>query len=506
MALNSNGSISLGGSVTGQSIALELSLSATAQISLNDTTVRTLLGNSSGQISMVFAYSKSSGAYFLAQMTTNGQAGAYTYSSGDVDSSGNIYMSYGKYNAGNTFFHSINSIGNTISQVSNDTFYPHLSGFNASRLDSTGNLWITSADNIFGRWNTQKMNTSFGVLFSKYFSLTYGTYPINDIIYDSTGNTYSTTQGSHEYTYGPCNCQTGYETFDYIIKSSPVTGPTSLGTYTSSSSPALTANVSYGNLAIDGSNNIYKLLGYADNNYPKLLKINTSLSVTAQYNIIPASGYVLGKDVTTDSSGNIYLTVFNISTQEIWLVKLNSSFVKQWTRKITPPTTSRFRPVYMTKDSSDNIYILVSHYYGTGYRPVIFKYNSSGTLQWQRWITSSATADSFNVVGGMDTWGEAKLVVNSTGLYIFTGIYQFSVGYPFIAKLPLDGSHTGSTYVLNGATYTYDAFTATEADDASFFTISSTAGTDYPATTPTLTTQTNKNSVTTTYVLEKVVI
>ena len=52
MALNPSGAISLGGPSTGQSIALELSLSPTATISLNGTDVRTLAGVASGVITM----------------------------------------------------------------------------------------------------------------------------------------------------------------------------------------------------------------------------------------------------------------------------------------------------------------------------------------------------------------------------------------------------------------------------------------------------------------------
>jgi hypothetical protein len=48
MALNSSGTISLGGSTTGQSVNLELGKSATAIISFNDAAVRTLTGTSSG--------------------------------------------------------------------------------------------------------------------------------------------------------------------------------------------------------------------------------------------------------------------------------------------------------------------------------------------------------------------------------------------------------------------------------------------------------------------------
>jgi hypothetical protein len=52
MALNPSGAISLAGPSAGQSIAVELGLSATAAISLNDTDVRTLAGVTSGVIVM----------------------------------------------------------------------------------------------------------------------------------------------------------------------------------------------------------------------------------------------------------------------------------------------------------------------------------------------------------------------------------------------------------------------------------------------------------------------
>lgn len=52
MPLNGSGPISLGGSTAGQSINLELGQSATAQVSLNDTNVRSLAGVASGAIVM----------------------------------------------------------------------------------------------------------------------------------------------------------------------------------------------------------------------------------------------------------------------------------------------------------------------------------------------------------------------------------------------------------------------------------------------------------------------
>ena len=64
MPLNSSGPISLIGSITGQSIAKELAVSETAQLSLFDSSVRTLLGVASGPISMFDGYGKSSGFSF----------------------------------------------------------------------------------------------------------------------------------------------------------------------------------------------------------------------------------------------------------------------------------------------------------------------------------------------------------------------------------------------------------------------------------------------------------
>lgn len=66
MTLNASGPISLGGSTAGQSINLELGRSATAQVSLNESAVRTLAGVPSGAIVMpTDFYGKSNIVYRL---------------------------------------------------------------------------------------------------------------------------------------------------------------------------------------------------------------------------------------------------------------------------------------------------------------------------------------------------------------------------------------------------------------------------------------------------------
>ena len=59
MTLNASGTISLGGSTTGQSVELELGESGTAAITMNDSNFRGLAGVASGTISLSSLYSKS---------------------------------------------------------------------------------------------------------------------------------------------------------------------------------------------------------------------------------------------------------------------------------------------------------------------------------------------------------------------------------------------------------------------------------------------------------------
>lgn len=79
MALNASGPISLGGSTSGESIALELGLGATAQISLNDSAVRTLAGKASGDIIMPTDFYAKLLASVTSDVTTVSEGGTVTF-------------------------------------------------------------------------------------------------------------------------------------------------------------------------------------------------------------------------------------------------------------------------------------------------------------------------------------------------------------------------------------------------------------------------------------------
>ena len=75
MALNGSGPISLAGATAGQSIAVELGLGTTTQISLNDSAVRTLAGVSSGAIIMPTDFYGKANAYTITYLVIAGGAG-----------------------------------------------------------------------------------------------------------------------------------------------------------------------------------------------------------------------------------------------------------------------------------------------------------------------------------------------------------------------------------------------------------------------------------------------
>jgi hypothetical protein len=94
MTLAASGAISLGGTTATRSINLELSQAATAQVSLNDTNVRTLAGVASGAIIMpTNFYGKSAGATVNFNDAVVTAAGVPAQSAGyRIDANGFVYQ------------------------------------------------------------------------------------------------------------------------------------------------------------------------------------------------------------------------------------------------------------------------------------------------------------------------------------------------------------------------------------------------------------------------------
>ncbi|MBC8257552.1 MAG: SBBP repeat-containing protein [SAR324 cluster bacterium] len=268
-----------------------------------------------------------------------------------TDSSGNIYVTGltnggldGNSNSGNTdiFLVKYNSSGTKQWTEQLGTVYnDHGEGVTT---DSSGNIYVTGSTDgglVDGNTNSSNSNTfivkynSSGI---RQWTKQFGSYSIgHGITTDSSGNIY-------------------------------VTGRTNRGLH--------------GNTDL-GSSDIF------------LVKYDSS-GIRQWTKQLGTSSDEWGKDVTTDSSGNIYVTGFtsgglhgntNSGSSDIFLVKYNSSGMRQWTKQLG--TSSSDSGLGVTTDSSGNIYVTGTTEGGldgntdSGSSDIfLVKYNSSVTKQW----------------------------------------------------------------------------------------------------------------------------
>ena len=180
-----------------------------------------------------------------------------------------------------------------------------------------------------------------------------------------------------------------------------------------------------------------------------------SAGATSWSRKLTQSGTVAGMDIKLDSTGaNIYVSVLCSTLGKMVVAKYNTSGTLQWQRSLSTIDYAQG----LALDSSDNVYV-VGQIPPSG---VIAKWDSNGTIQWQR---------SFSGTNGFLPY---SVSVYGTSLYIvgFSGVR----GMAFV--LPTDGSKTGTFPTLNTFSTTYSASAYTEAaggmTEAAFTTTNST--------------------------------
>lgn len=171
-------------------------------------------------------------------------------------------------------------------------------------------------------------------------------------------------------------------------------------------------------IAVDSSSNVY-IGGYANLgglfDYV-LAKYNTSGTIQWQRKLGSANND-LGYDIALDSSANLYIAGDqNVgSFNDVGLAKYNSSGVIQWQRKLGDlATNEQCRGVAV--DSSANVYVVGSTNTTGVNSALIAKYNTSGTIQWQRRLTGTTDNQFYGAV------------VNASG-------DVFAAGYAYVGGL-----------------------------------------------------------------------
>jgi hypothetical protein len=371
--------------------------------------------------------------------------------------------------------------------------------------DATDNLYITGDAIISGSTYafSSKYDSSFASSWKRQLATSNVNDALNNIVVDSSGNTYATFQwNSGGLVYGGVLKYNSSGTLQWQRKMTPVSqqiwyqslaldsannvivagyhsdaGNTnglvvkynSSGTLQWQKDITITYGSSLAGIAVDSSDNII-VTGYqasAVYNYGNVIKLDSSGN-KSWHRVLGATSSVLGDAVATSGTdiyavGRGYFTNF-----DAYLVKYNSSGTLQWQRTLAGASSGEYYGV--STDSSGNVYTV-------GYNStaaLIVKYNSSGTIQWQRSITISAkTVRNFSVK------------VTNSGVF-FSGYKNNARNDVFFGKIPTDGTKTG-TYTLDGQSLVYAASSYTDAagglaDSAGTSTVATTTKTDAAST------------------------
>lgn len=205
----------------------------------------------------------------------------------------------------------------------------------------------------------------------------------------------------------------------------------------------------------NGTSSVY-LNGRATLSTTALVKYSSTGTITWQRCLVGITQLGIQGGVDCDSSGNVYATynAYNGTVTQLLLVKYNSSGTLVWQRVFSAPLGYSVQGLSdVAVDSSGNVFTSGYYYDSTNNKNVFFvvKVNPSGTTLFARDIAHSKAGFEHSSKG---------ISVDSDGaFYVMLRLYNALSGYLFL-KLPSTGAKTG-TYSIGGASVTYSASSVT---------------------------------------------
>lgn len=197
-------------------------------------------------------------------------------------------------------------------------------------------------------------------------------------------------------------------------------------------------------IAVDSSGNVYvtgdigTVTGGAGSSDTGLIKYNSAGTIQFQVSI-GGTGYDSGRGVDFDSSGNVYLGAFEVSTtgnNNFLIVKYNTSGVLQWQRIIGGSFDDVCLGIKI--DVNNNIYSFGYSSSATGgvtNDMLIFKHDTSGNLIWQKHISYNPGVNG-DVAAGLGVDGLGNIYISGHS----TAAPQGGANDLFIIKLNSSGS------------------------------------------------------------------
>lgn len=203
------------------------------------------------------------------------------------------------------------------------------------------------------------------------------------------------------------------------------------------------ASFGYG-AAVDSSGNTY-LCGYeeAASNTAYLLKLDTQGALVWQ-KALGNTSTSINYSIKVDTSNNVYVGGFSYAGGYgvFQLSKYNSSGTLQWQKRLGPASSLEASGYSIALDSSGNIYIGGRYYAGGNYDFLLAKYNSSGVVQWQQEYQSSSGYDEYCT----------GIAVDSSGNVFMTGYTNASASWDMLLiKYNTSGTLLWQRKIGNGA-------------------------------------------------------
>jgi hypothetical protein len=209
----------------------------------------------------------------------------------------------------------------------------------------------------------------------------------------------------------------------------------SSGTYLWGSSMFTGAN-NFGYTVATDSTNAGYVLGHGTSGSGAIIIKNNA----AGTNLFTQNVYASGQNhtfwaATCDSGDNLLSMGTYGDTGGSFVLKQNSSGVIQWQR-IIQIQSGQFQSG-IAVDSTNAVYVVTAGSH-------IIKYNSSGVIQWQRSFTRTSGTTQIT-----------SIRIDGSN-YVITGGTDTTSGDIVLAKLPIDGTLTG-TYTIGGSNFVYAA-------------------------------------------------